>query len=80
MKEGWMKNDDEWWRMNERWKDEWKMKDEWWMMNDEGWCFQAVEGFCRQTDRRTDICECRVAFATENMQWLCQNTIMSQPD
>ena len=68
MNEEWwrmMKNDEEWWRM---------MKDdEGWMMNDEGWWFQAVEGFCfltdRQTDwwmnKQTDIGECRVAFATE---------------
>ena len=37
------------------------MKDEGWMKNDEGWMmiwFQAVE--------RTDICDCWVAFATEN--------------
>ena len=40
MKEGWMKNDE--WRM---------MKDEEWMMKDEVWRFQAVEGFCWQTDR-----------------------------
>ena len=52
-------------RMNEEW---WRMMmDEWRMMKDEGWWFQAVEGFCRQTDRRTDnICDCRVVFATEN--------------
>ena len=60
MKEGWIKNDEE------RIKD-----DKGWMMNDEGWWCQAVEGFCRQTDRqtneRTDICDCRVAFATENV-------------
>ena len=41
-----------------------------WRMKDEGWWFQAVEGFCRQTNERTneqtDICDCRVAFATEN--------------
>ena len=40
-----------------------------WMKNDEGWWFQAVEGFWfmtdRRTDERTDICDCRVAFATE---------------
>ena len=40
-----------------------------WMKNDVGWWFQAVEGFCFQTDKRTndrtDICDCRVAFATE---------------
>ena len=52
----------EWWRMIK--------KDEGWRMNDEGWWFQAVEGFLwltdRLTDGRTDICDCRVAFATEN--------------
>ena len=56
MKEGWMKND------------------EWWRVNDEGWWFQAVEGFCRQTNRqtneRTDICDCRVAFSTENIKYV----------
>ena len=36
-------------------------------MNDEGWWFQAVEGFCRQTNKQTDICDCRVTFATENV-------------
>ena len=76
MKEGWMKNDEEWWRMmknDEGWrmKDEgWRMKDEGWKMKDEGWWFQAVEGFCfttdELTDEQTDICDCRVAFATEN--------------
>jgi len=59
MKEGWMKNDEGWMKNDEGWK-----------MNDEGWWFQAVEGFCFKTDRRTnertDICDCRVAFATEN--------------
>ena len=34
-------------------------------MNDEGYCFQDVEGFLWLTDERTGICECRVAFATE---------------
>ena len=42
------------------------------MMKDEGWWFQVVEGFCFKTDRRTneqtDICDCRVAFATEKMK------------
>ena len=52
--EGWMNYDEGW--MN---------YDEEWMKNDEGWWFQAVEGFCRLTDRRTDIFDCRVAFATE---------------
>ena len=34
-------------------------------MNDEGWWLQAVEGFCWLTDLQTDICECRVVFATD---------------
>ena len=58
MKEGWMKNDEGWLKNDKGWK-----------MNDEGWWFQVVEGFCFKTDRRTnertDICDCRVAFATE---------------
>ena len=41
----------------------WMKNDEGWRMKDEGWWFQA--GFWLQTDRITDICECRVAFATE---------------
>ena len=46
-------------------KDEWRMNEEWWMMNDDD--FKLLRGFCDWlTDRRTDICECRVAFATEN--------------
>ena len=49
---------DEWWKL----KDEgWRLKDEGWMLKDEGW-----RGFCFWTDGLTDICECRVAFATEN--------------
>ena len=36
-------------------KDEWRMKnDDGWRMNDEGWWLQAVEGFCRLTDERTN--------------------------
>jgi len=40
-----------------------------WMKNDEGWMkkdddFKLLRGFV--TDWRTDICEYRVAFATEN--------------
>ena len=60
MKEGWMKNDEVWM------KDEWRMmKDEGWMMKDDD--FKLLMGFCDWlTDKRTDICECRVAFATEN--------------
>ena len=46
-------------------KEGWMKNDEEWKMNDEGWWFQAVEGFCFKTDERTDICDCRVAFATE---------------
>ena len=47
-------------------KEGWMKNDECWRMNDEGWWFQAVEGFCDgQTNERTDICDCRVAFATE---------------
>ena len=41
-------------------------------MNDEGWWFQAVEGFLWRTDGRTDISDCRVAFATEKVTWLTQ--------
>ena len=54
MKEGWMKNDEG--RI---------MKEVWWM-KDEGWRFQAVEGFWGGTNGSTDICECRVAFTTDN--------------
>ena len=65
MKKGWMKNDKEWMKNDK----EWMKSDEEWMKNNEGWWFQAVDGFCRQTDkqtdRQTDICDCRVAFATE---------------
>ena len=54
MNEGWMKNDEEWWRM----------KDEGWrMMISSCWEVLLMDG---QTDRQTDICYCRVAFATEN--------------
>ena len=60
MKEGWMKNDEKLLKNDEGWK-----------MNDEGWWFQAVEGFCfktnGRTNERTDICDCRVAFATEKI-------------
>ena len=54
MKEGWMKNDEGWLKNDEGWK-----------MNDEWWWFQAVEGFWSQTDKLMDICEWRVAFATD---------------
>ena len=52
-------------------KDEWKMiKYEWRMMKDERWMmkdddFKLLKGFALgQTNERTDICDCRVAFAT----------------
>ena len=62
MKKRWMKNNEGWLKNDGGWK-----------MNDEGWWFQAVEeGFCFKTDRQTnewtDICNCRVAFAPENIQ------------
>ena len=58
---------DEVWKMNdESWKmkdDGWKMKDESWKMKDSGW-----RGFeDRKTDKRTDIFDFRVAFATEKI-------------
>ena len=45
------------------------MKDEWRMTKDDD--FKLLKGFAlwqtnRQTDEQTDICNCRVAFATEN--------------
>ena len=52
-------------------KDEWRMiKVEGWMMKDDD--FKLLRGFCDwltdgQTNERTDICECRVAFATEKV-------------
>ena len=60
MKEGWMKNYEGWMM------DEWRMmKDEGWKMNDDD--FKLFRGFeDGQTDERTDIGDCRVAFATEN--------------
>ena len=52
---------DEWWRMSGGWM----KNDEGWMMKDDD--FKMVMGFAsEQTDGLTDICECRVAFATEN--------------
>ena len=42
------------------------MDDEGWLLNDEGIDFKLFEGFAlRQTDKRTDICDCRVTFETE---------------
>ena len=52
-------------------KDEWRMikndegwmKDEWRMMKDDD--FKLLKGFALgQTNKQTDICDCRVAFAT----------------
>ena len=67
MKEGWMKSDEGWMKSDEGWM----KNDERWRMNDAVWWFQAVEGFWLMTDgrtnERTDICDCRVAFATENI-------------
>ena len=51
-----------------------KMNEEWWMLKDEGW--RMMISSCwgvsvtdrqmnKQTNEHTDICECRVAFATE---------------
>ena len=47
-------------KMNEEWR---MMKDEEWMIKD--YDFKLLRGFI--TDRWTDICECRVTFATENI-------------
>ena len=57
-------------------KDEWRMikNDEGWMKNYEGWRIKdddlkLLRGFASErTDGLTDICECRVAFATENVK------------
>ena len=63
MKEGWMKSDEGWMK-----------SDEGWMKNDERWRmqyddFKLLKGFdLWQTDERTDICDCRVAFATEKCE------------
>ena len=55
-------NDEEW-MMNGK---VWMKNDEGWKMNDEGWWFHAVEGFAsKQTNERTDICDCRVTFAID---------------
>ena len=49
------------------------VKDEGWMMKDEGWMMKVewlklLRGFDdKQTEGLTDICECRVAFVTENL-------------
>ena len=40
--------------------------------------FKLLRGFeDRQTDKRTDICECRVAFATENLPKKLENCKMT---
>ena len=56
MKEGWMKNDEGWMK-----DEEWRMKDdEEWIIKDDD--FKLLRGF---DDGLTDICDCRVAFATD---------------
>ena len=47
-------------------KDEWRMmKNEWWMIKDDD--LKLLRGFdYGQMDKQTDICDCRVTFATEN--------------
>ena len=53
-----MMNDE--WRINE---ERWKMKVVWWKMKDLScWGVLLPDG---RTNEQTDICECRVAFATE---------------
>ena len=53
-------------------KEEWMKNDEGWLKNDEGWKmndddFKLLKGFALgRTNGRTDIFDCRVAFATEN--------------
>ena len=56
MKEGWMKNDEGWMKIDEGW-----MNEECWMMISSCWGVLLY-------DPRTDICDCRVAFATENFK------------
>ena len=41
-------------------KEGWMKNDKWWMKDDD---FKLLRGFA---DEWTDICDCRVAFATEN--------------
>ena len=68
----------EWWRMMK--KDEgWMKNDEEWMMKDDD--FKLLRGFDnRRTDRRTDICDCIVAFATENIQKTFETTRITKPN
>ena len=84
-----IKNPDVWNKLKSlkvaKWRrDEWRvMKDEWRMMKDEGWMmqyddFKLLRGFDlwrtdRRTNERTDICDCRVAFATEKQVWPVSN-------
>ena len=57
-------------RMNEEW---WRVNEEWWRIN-EGWLRMMISSCWgvlqtdRGTDEQTDICNCRVAFATENLK------------
>ena len=45
-----------------------KIKDEKWWMKDERWKMKDDRGFVdKQTDRQTDVSDCRLAFATENL-------------
>ena len=42
--------------------------------------FERLRGFCdRRTDRRTDICDSRVAFATEKLM-SCRVKIATEKD
>ena len=53
------------------------VKDEWRMMKDEEW--RMMTSSCWGvliTDRRTDICVCRVSFATENQQYVCNSFLL----
>ena len=48
-------------------KEGWMIKDEGWLMKDDD--FKLLRGFdLWRTDGRTDICDCKVAFATENVE------------
>ena len=50
------------------------MKDEGRMLKDEGLRLKGVLRTDEQTDEQTDICDCRVAFATEKLMF--ENFIM----
>ena len=48
-------------------------------MLDVGWRMKYEEGFCQQTNKQTEICDCRVAFVTENqlsVQYLKENMMI----